>query len=58
MVYSMMMKQGGLICEMNLVIVLNDIQVAQNRVKVATDGNIFGDKTFFEVALKHFILTP
>ena len=32
-------------------------QVAQNRVKVATDGNIFEDKTFFEVPLKNFLLT-
>ena len=32
-------------------------QVAQNRVKVATDGNIFEDRTFFEVPLKNFLLT-
>jgi len=32
-------------------------QIAQNRVKVATDANIFEDKTFFEVPLKNFLLT-
>ena len=32
-------------------------QVAPNWVKVATDGNILGDKTFFEVSLKNFLLT-
>ena len=32
-------------------------QVAPNWVKVATDGNIFGDKTFFEVSLKNFLFT-
>ena len=32
-------------------------QVAQNQVKVATDGNIFEDRTFFEVPLKNFLLT-
>ena len=32
-------------------------QVAQNRVKVATDGNIFEGRTFFEVPLKNFLLT-
>ena len=32
-------------------------QVAPNWVKVATDGNIFEDKTFFEVSLKKFLLT-
>ena len=36
---------------------LRDSQVAPNWVKVATDGNIFGDKTFFEVSLKNFLLT-
>ena len=32
-------------------------QIAQNRVKVATDANIFEDRTFFEVPLKNFLLT-
>ena len=32
-------------------------QVAPNRVKVATDGNIFEDKTFFQVSLKIFLFT-
>ena len=32
-------------------------QVSQNRIKVATDGNIIGDKCSFEVPLKDFLLT-
>ena len=35
----------------------NFYQVAQNRVKVATDGNICEDRTFFEMLQKNFLLT-
>ena len=39
------------------VVKISCTQVAPNWVKVATDGNIFGDKSFFEVSLKNFLLT-
>ena len=51
-------RNGSLTFLMDFVKILENVhQVAPNRVKVATDGNIFEDKTFFQVFLKIFLFT-
>ena len=42
---------------LNFELLEKSYQIAPDRVKVATDGNICEDRTFFEVPPKNFLLT-